>query len=36
LEGIKSEISILEENSGQHKLDSFNSGGKNQTLDSYF
>ena len=36
LEGIRSEISIIGDRSGQNKLDSYNSGGKNQTLDSYF
>ncbi|WP_393971123.1 DNA polymerase II [Oxyplasma meridianum] len=36
LEGIKSEISITEEKSGQVKLDSYESGRKNQTLDSFF
>ena len=36
LEGIRSEISIIGDRSGQNKLDSYNSDGKNQTLDSFF
>ena len=36
LEGIRSEISIIGENSPQNKLYAFDSKGKNQTLDSFF